>query len=115
MDKTTYFLQLLFNDKNFIGTTSMAEDKSKELRPHWFSKNESKKWGEKFFLYYSIFWIAIFAFVVASKMYMVSQLFEILIVQDFLDIEYLALGFIVSLPAFFYPLLFPGEVNSWIS
>lgn len=75
-------------------------DKSKQLRPHWFSKNPSKRWGDLFFLIYTPIWIGLFGGVVATKLY-----------ERFGDVEYMILGLLVSVPCVLYPLLFPGEAD----
>ncbi len=42
---------------------------------HWFSTNPSKQWGEKFYLFYSIFWIGLFGAVVFFEFYKVLSLY----------------------------------------
>ena len=64
------------NRKEKQSNTSISKNdsdasESKELKGYWFSKNPSKRWGEIFFLYYSVFWIGIFGGVVVLESYKV--------------------------------------------
>ncbi|KAN0027661.1 hypothetical protein ACTFIU_010634 [Dictyostelium citrinum] len=63
---------------------------------YWLSKIPSKRWAEKFFLYYSPVWITVFSLIVATGAY-----------KSFYDVEFFILGLVVSLPCVIYPLLFP--------
>lgn len=36
----------------------------------WFSVNEDKAWAERFFLWFSVYWIGVFAWVVVSGAYL---------------------------------------------
>ena len=60
----------------------------------WLSSNASKRWGEKYFLVWSIGWLVIFGSVVAFKMY-----------EDWADTGYLVIGLIVSVPYVLGPIV----------
>lgn len=62
--------------------------------------NPSKAWGETFFLWYSVVWISIFGSVVVTEVY-----------KTWNDIGFMCIGLAVALPAFIYPLLFPGQAD----
>jgi hypothetical protein len=51
---------------------SSDPDNSKALRPRWFSRNESKRRGEFFFLAWNLVWVSIFAWIVLSRVFEVS-------------------------------------------
>ena len=68
------------------------------VQPVWL--NPSKVWGEKFFAWYSIVWVAIFGCVVVTEVY-----------KQWGDMEYMALGLLLALPFVIIPLVFPGAVD----
>ena len=68
--------------------------------PRWLSADESKRWGELFYLYYSIAWISFFAVIVVFKVYEYCG-----------NYGYTAIGLIVCVPCFLIPWLFPGEYD----
>jgi hypothetical protein len=49
----------------------LDRSESKDQKGYWLSKNPSKRWGEIFFIYYSVFWIGIFGGVVVLESYKV--------------------------------------------
>jgi len=73
---------------------------SKQNQPRWFSSNAEKAWTEKFFLYYSIYWISLFGLVVITNAYL-----------DWKDTGYLVLSTIMILPSFLVPLLVPNNFS----
>jgi len=77
-----------------------GQSKDDRIKSYWFSKNPSKNWGEKFFLWYSPVWISFFGLVVVTETY-----------HAFRNWEYTLLGFAVSFPCVLYPLFFPGEAD----
>jgi cycloeucalenol cycloisomerase len=66
----------------------------------FFSLNESKAWGDKFFLLYSPFWILYFAFLISTNYY-----------ENASRLEWTMYGVIMVVPLFAYPLLFPGKAD----
>uniref|UniRef100_A0A453PUA6 Uncharacterized protein n=1 Tax=Aegilops tauschii subsp. strangulata TaxID=200361 RepID=A0A453PUA6_AEGTS len=66
----------------------------------WLAADGSKRWGEKFFLLYTPFWLTLcLGVVVPFKLY-----------ESFTELEYLVLGLVSTVPAFVIPLLFVGKV-----
>eukprot|EP00026_Physarum_polycephalum_P003552 Phypoly_transcript_03565.p1 GENE.Phypoly_transcript_03565~~Phypoly_transcript_03565.p1 ORF type:complete len:322 (+),score=42.13 Phypoly_transcript_03565:311-1276(+) len=89
------------NDR-VVGVMGVQKGHSKDA-PRWFSTNPSKRWGEIFFLKYSIVWILIFGGVVVTEIY-----------KTFGDVEFMALGLIVALPCVLYPLFFPSKEDAML-
>uniref|UniRef100_A0A453PU72 Uncharacterized protein n=1 Tax=Aegilops tauschii subsp. strangulata TaxID=200361 RepID=A0A453PU72_AEGTS len=68
----------------------------------WLAADGSKRWGEKFFLLYTPFWLTLcLGVVVPFKLY-----------ESFTELEYLVLGLVSTVPAFVIPLLFVGKADS---
>lgn len=65
-----------------------------------FSLNESKAWGDKFFLFYAPLWIGYFAFLIGTDYYNGAS-----------RLEWTMYGVIMVIPLFAYPLLFPGKAD----
>jgi cycloeucalenol cycloisomerase len=65
---------------------------------YWFSRNPSKAWGEKFFLIYSLIWIAGVALIQHSAMY-----------KGWRDVGLLLWGCALGFPLVVYPALFRDE------
>ncbi len=68
--------------------------------PRWFSENPSKAWGEKFFLVYSPFWMAMMALVMALG-----------ITNRVGEWGFLAIGLVVALPLVVVPALIRDETS----
>ena len=66
----------------------------------FFSLDESKAWGDKFFLLYAPIWIGYFAFLIATDYYVGAG-----------KLEWVIYGVIMVIPLFAYPLLFPGKAD----
>ncbi|MED6159725.1 Bifunctional protein GlmU [Stylosanthes scabra] len=67
----------------------------------WLSPNESKRWGEHFFLLYTPFWLTLcLGIVVPLKLY-----------ENFTELEYLLLGLVSAVPSFLIPMLLVGKVD----
>lgn len=80
-------------------TPSKAKVSSKEEKPtNWLSLNPSKRRGEIFFLKWSVIWIGIMAYIVASR------IFEIFTAES-----YMVVGLIIGIPPIVIPFLFPGD------
>lgn len=85
---------------NVVKSSSTFWSKFSFLDP-WLASDPSKRAAERFFLLYSIVWIALFSTIVATKVYL-----------WFGDVEFMALGLVVALPNFLVPLLFPFEEDA---
>ncbi|XP_057730981.1 cycloeucalenol cycloisomerase isoform X2 [Arachis stenosperma] len=67
----------------------------------WLSPNESKRWGEHFFLLYTPFWLTLcLGIVVPLKLY-----------ENFTELEYLLLGLVSAVPSFLIPMLLVGKAD----
>ena len=62
--------------------------------PRWFAASPQKRWGEKFFLWYSPFWICFVALIVASGAY-----------EHFAHVEYMVVCLSMAAPCVLLPLL----------
>ncbi|KAF7052654.1 hypothetical protein CFC21_060721 [Triticum aestivum] len=68
----------------------------------WLAADGSKRWGEKFFLLYTPFWLTLcLGVVVPFKLY-----------ESFTELEYLVLGLVSTVPAFLIPLFLVGKADS---
>jgi hypothetical protein len=65
------------------------------IQPNWL--NSSKRWGERFFLVYTVAWVSLFGGVVVTEVY-----------KEWGDVEYMSLGLLLALPLVLIPLAFPG-------
>lgn len=74
---------------------------SETTAARWFSANESKAWGEKFFLVYSPIWMAFMGLTMAAGW-----------VKVWGDVGFMFQACVVALPLFLYPLLFRKENTS---
>nr|CAB3460100.1 unnamed protein product [Digitaria exilis] len=71
-------------------------------RSAWLAADGSKRWGEAFFLLYTPFWLTLcLGIVVPFKLY-----------ERFTELEYLILGLVSTVPAFFIPLFLVGKADS---
>ncbi|VAI02442.1 unnamed protein product [Triticum turgidum subsp. durum] len=70
----------------------------------WLAADGSKRWGEKFFLLYTPFWLTLCLGVVVP-----FKLYEVL---SFTELEYLVLGLVSTVPAFLIPLFLVGKADS---
>lgn len=84
---TVFLLILLLRDTKG-SAASIAQQR-------WFSPVPAKRWGEKFFLYYSCFWISWFGYIVVSGVW-----------ENFGPWEYVYVGAGIALPCFLLPWLF---------
>ncbi|KAG2676164.1 hypothetical protein I3760_12G040000 [Carya illinoinensis] len=67
----------------------------------WLAPDQSKRWGELFFLCYTPFWLTLcLGIVVPYKLY-----------ESFTELEYLVLGLISAVPSFLIPVLFVGKAD----
>ena len=65
----------------------------------WLSTSPGKRWTEKYFLWYSVFWISWFGAIVLTEAY-----------ENFQEWEYMYVGLAMALPCLLGPLLlFPGQ------
>ena len=60
--------------------------------------NASKRWGETFFIRFSVVWVLLFGIVVVTEVY-----------KQWGDVGFMAIGLIVAVPFVLFPLLFPGD------
>jgi len=68
----------------------------------WLAADGSKRWGEKFFLLYTPFWLTLcLGVIVPFKLY-----------ERFTELEYLVLGLVSTVPAFLIPLFLVGKADS---
>uniref|UniRef100_A0ACD5W9G1 Uncharacterized protein n=2 Tax=Avena sativa TaxID=4498 RepID=A0ACD5W9G1_AVESA len=68
----------------------------------WLAADGSKRWGEKFFLLYTPFWLTLcLGIIVPFKLY-----------ERFTELEYLVLGLVSTGPAFLIPLFLVGKADS---
>ncbi|KAL6973064.1 Bifunctional protein GlmU [Sarracenia purpurea var. burkii] len=68
----------------------------------WLAHNQSKRWGEMFFLLYTIFWFTLcLGIVVPFKIY-----------ESFTELEYLLWGLVSAVPSFLIPILVVGKGDS---
>ncbi|XP_062182579.1 cycloeucalenol cycloisomerase-like [Phragmites australis] len=68
----------------------------------WLAADGSKRWGEAFFLLYTPFWLTLcLGVVVPFKLY-----------ERFMELEYLILGLVSTVPAFVIPLFLVGKEDS---
>jgi hypothetical protein len=61
-------------------------------RPQWFAGNPAKRWTEKLFLYYAVFWISWFGIVVVSGIW-----------EDFQEMSYFVVTFAMAAPCVLLP------------
>ncbi len=66
--------------------------------PRWFSANESKAWGEKFFLIYSPVWMLIIGVVTGLGIH-----------KNLGDVGYMVLASVIALPLVIIPAIFRNE------
>jgi cycloeucalenol cycloisomerase len=77
-----------------VAASTSRVDAAKLPPPRWFAANPAKRWGEKFFCYYSLVWIAWFGAVVVSGVW-----------ERFAHVEYMAVCSAMALPCVLGPLL----------
>ncbi|CAL5097138.1 unnamed protein product [Urochloa decumbens] len=69
-------------------------------RSAWLAADESKRWGEAFFLLYTPFWLTLcLGIIVPFKLY-----------EGFTELEYLVVGLVCTVPVFLIPLFLVGKM-----
>ncbi|MEM7136499.1 MAG: hypothetical protein AAF500_07970 [Myxococcota bacterium] len=95
--KTNLFYQEALGP-NIMSDARPSDARAVERVPRWFSENESKAWGEKFFLAYSPMWMIAIGLVMAFGLTHIVG-----------DWGFLAIGLFVAAPLVVVPLLIRDE------
>ncbi|EEF51810.1 Cycloeucalenol cycloisomerase, putative [Ricinus communis] len=88
-----------------MGDDTTSKESGSYTSSLWLAPNESKRWGELFFLCYTPFWLTLcLGIVVPYKLY-----------ESFTELEYLLLAMVSAAPSFLIPMIFVGKVNYRLS
>lgn len=68
-----------------------------------FASDASKAWSEKFFLLYAVLWVSYFCVLITFDLY-----------EGASELGWFMFGFVMFVPCFLYPLLFPGKVDQHV-
>ncbi|XP_015577481.1 cycloeucalenol cycloisomerase [Ricinus communis] len=84
-----------------MGDDTTSKESGSYTSSLWLAPNESKRWGELFFLCYTPFWLTLcLGIVVPYKLY-----------ESFTELEYLLLAMVSAAPSFLIPMIFVGKAD----